>query len=176
MFAPLTTDQLTALQDYASKHGRTWKASLREDWYHARLMGPVHALRNSHGPTWLAGFKLPPAMPVKSTDNGNHYGLPALPVKDDGSPGFIHTKVEADRKSPAVKWSNKNPVPPAVGDTVTVTMNGIGKGKVLGYFIEHGWLGLHVWPSKPPDWFRKQNKGVKFYPGQALVFGAEVSY
>jgi hypothetical protein len=59
-YRELTAEELIALQAYAAKHGRTWKARLAmEDWYYARLTGPLHALRNSHGPTWLHHFKLP---------------------------------------------------------------------------------------------------------------------
>ena len=55
-YRPLTDAELTALQEYATAHGRNWKQSLSEDWYHARLMGPLHSLRNSHGPAWLDRF------------------------------------------------------------------------------------------------------------------------
>jgi hypothetical protein len=42
----LTADEALALDAYASKHGRTWKATLRTEWYHARTTGTLHALRN----------------------------------------------------------------------------------------------------------------------------------
>lgn len=116
-----------------------------------------------------------PVLPVTSRGD-NHYGLPALPVADNGAPGFIHTRTEADRKRLAIKWSGPKPVPPAVGSRVTVTMNGIGPGVVLGYFIESNWVGLHVLPDNPPDWFVRQNKHRALYRDHALVFGAEVSY
>ncbi|HET9566035.1 MAG TPA: hypothetical protein VFP27_16415 [Mycobacterium sp.] len=56
---PLTPDELTALKAYAARHGRTWKDRLGTDWYYARLTGLLHALRNSHGPSWLRKFTLP---------------------------------------------------------------------------------------------------------------------
>jgi len=55
---PLLADEVAALKRYAAEHGRTWKASLRSDWMTAALTGPLHALRNSHGPSWLAKVKL----------------------------------------------------------------------------------------------------------------------
>ncbi len=54
----LRPDHVAALQDYAKEHGRTWKAKLRDDWMNARTTGPLHELRNSHGPSWLANFRL----------------------------------------------------------------------------------------------------------------------
>ncbi len=58
-YPALTTAQLTAVTDYATEMGRNWKAALRTDWQLARLAGPLHALRNSHGPNWLTTFTLP---------------------------------------------------------------------------------------------------------------------
>ena len=44
---------------FASRHGRTWKAALREKWaYDSSLSGPLRALRNRLGPRWLASFTL----------------------------------------------------------------------------------------------------------------------
>jgi hypothetical protein len=57
-YAKLTTEQLDAIKEYAAIYGRTWKQSLRDDWMAARCIGAVHALRNSHGPSWLNSFKL----------------------------------------------------------------------------------------------------------------------
>jgi len=57
----LTTDELNALRKYASIHGRNWKSALRDQWERASAIGPLHALRNSHGPTWLVRFRLPKA-------------------------------------------------------------------------------------------------------------------
>jgi len=36
-------------------------------------------------------------------------------------------------------------------------MNGIGRSKVLKYFVEHGFIGLLVQPIDPPAWYIKQN-------------------
>ncbi len=54
----LTPTELDAIKTYAEKYGRNWKRRLADDWYYARLSGPLHVLRNDLGPTWLARFKL----------------------------------------------------------------------------------------------------------------------
>ena len=77
-YRPLTTDELAALHAYALEKGRTWKAQLNEDWYHARRPGLLHALRNSHGPAWLASFTLPPVpAPCELKTFGLGCSLPA---------------------------------------------------------------------------------------------------
>ena len=55
--SPLTTEQVVALKKYAAEHGRRWKRALSVDWMYARLTGPLHALRNTHGPSWLVDFR-----------------------------------------------------------------------------------------------------------------------
>lgn len=68
-----------------------------------------------------------------------------------------------DRRTPIlnkdceVKWSGDIP-PPPIGTRIQITMNNIGPAKVVGYFVEYGWLGLltHKHES-PPDWWIKQN-------------------
>jgi len=67
-------------------------------------------------------------------------------------------------------WSGKNPVPPAIGERVTINFNGLGPGTVESYFIEDRWLGVKVKLDKQPEWHRKQNPGRDF----ALVFGREL--
>lgn len=60
MYPELTATQLAALRDYANQHGRhSWKNYLSADWLNGRLPADLHALRNSHGPRWLATFQLP---------------------------------------------------------------------------------------------------------------------
>ncbi|MER9961652.1 hypothetical protein NKJ72_11905 [Mesorhizobium sp. M0045] len=59
---PLSAVELAALQRYAAKHGRRWKSVLRGAWMgHAPYDdgGTLRTLRNTHGPSWLDGFKLP---------------------------------------------------------------------------------------------------------------------
>ena len=112
-----------------------------------------------------------PLPTLDRTVNGtNYYGLTVPPAD------LLIVKTEADRNNEAaVKWSGSTP-PPARGTRVNIQMNNLGPGIVLGYFIEHGWLGVHVQLTKPPLWFRRQEKEARrrFYPGQALVFGVEL--
>lgn len=63
MAKPLPPGGLEALQAYAAKHGRTWKSKLSLAWSRASEPGVLQQIRNSHGPGWLANFKLPPAAP-----------------------------------------------------------------------------------------------------------------
>ena len=57
-YAPLTPEQLKALRSYAAYAGSDWKLGLLAAWRNASMPGHLHALRNSHGPSWLAQFKL----------------------------------------------------------------------------------------------------------------------
>jgi hypothetical protein len=105
------------------------------------------------------------------TRGKNEYGLAAIPDVP-----LLYPLTEEERTNTVrLKWSGPL-TPPAVGAPVTVTMNGIGTGTVLGYFIEENWLGLHVRPDNPPEWLVRQQTAATHYRGQALVFGAEVSY
>jgi hypothetical protein len=56
-----------------------------------------------------------------------------------------------------LQWVANKPLP-AVGSEVTVKINGIGRSKVLRYYVEHGFIGLVVQPVNPPDWYRMQNE------------------
>ena len=56
-----------------------------------------------------------------------------------------------------LQWVANKPLP-AVGSEVEVKINGIGRSKVLKYFVEHGFIGLVVQPINPPDWYKNQNK------------------
>ncbi len=57
----VTAAEMALLLKYAAVHGRTWKDALRDDWYAARLTGPLHALRNDprFGPAGLIAFRFP---------------------------------------------------------------------------------------------------------------------
>ena len=57
--APLAPDQLQALQTFAEQNGRNWKAQLSDLWLRAAADPILHALRNTHGPTWLHRYRLP---------------------------------------------------------------------------------------------------------------------
>lgn len=65
----------------------------------------------------------------------------------------------------ALKWSGANAVP-AIGATVRTS---VGAATVLRYFSEHGWLGLLVRPTNPPEWYVNQNGRM----GTCCVYGAE---
>jgi hypothetical protein len=68
---PALTDNETAeLVAYASVEGRRWKDTLqRESWWRGipardkrgAEYPALYGLRNSHGPSWLVGYRLPKA-------------------------------------------------------------------------------------------------------------------
>ena len=68
-----------------------------------------------------------------------------------------------------LQWVSTKPIP-AIGSEVNVTINGIGRSKVLKYFVEHGFIGLVVQPQNPPTWYIKQNGADEL----CHVFPAEV--
>ena len=60
--------------------------------------------------------------------------------------------------------------PPKIGERIKVTINKLGYGMVVAYYIEHEYVGVEVKLENPPEWYVKQNgKG-----SHALVFGAEI--
>jgi len=73
---------------------------------------------------------------------------------------MINDKVERSVSSytefEKLQWVTTKPIP-AVGSEVNVKINGIGRSKVLKYFVEHGFIGLLVQPLNPPTWYAKQN-------------------
>ncbi len=75
------------------------------------------------------------------------------------------------------RWSGKMLVP-TIGDKVTVTINGFGLGTIVGYFIEHDWLGVYVKLDDPPSWWVEQQERRAEHPGRiagcAMAFGAEI--
>jgi hypothetical protein len=66
-------------------------------------------------------------------------------------------------------WSGTK-APPAIGDTVTMYVNGIGEGRVTGYFSEGKYLGVWLDLLAPPAWYLKQNGGNV----PAAAFGIEL--
>jgi hypothetical protein len=67
-------------------------------------------------------------------------------------------------------WISTKPIP-TVGSEVNVKINGIGRSKVLKYFVEHGFIGLLVQPLNPPTWYIKQNganEPCHVYPAECL--------
>jgi hypothetical protein len=67
----LTPEQRTALEAFAAEHGRLWKSRLRDQWMNASATPELHRLRNTHGPSWLARFRLPGAAQCASQDEMN---------------------------------------------------------------------------------------------------------
>jgi len=56
----LTPEQLDALLEWRETHGdENWKRKLTLAWLRASAPATLHALRNSHGPSWLSTFNLP---------------------------------------------------------------------------------------------------------------------
>jgi len=86
----------------------------------------------------------------------------------------IDSSADWDNLPPELKWSKTAafPEPPAVGTRVHVRFNRLGVGTVQGYFVEHGWLGVHVLPDARPQWHIDQNGLEKNY---YLVFGNEIA-
>ena len=72
----------------------------------------------------------------------------------------MHKKVEQPVNSytefEKLAWGSDKPIP-AVGSEVNVKINGIGRSKVLKYFVEYGFIGMLVQPFDPPAWYIKQN-------------------
>lgn len=58
-FPAPTTEQVTALREYANQHGRTWKQQLSLAWFSAGEPGILQQIRNEFGPSWLIKFRLP---------------------------------------------------------------------------------------------------------------------
>ena len=69
---------------------------------------------------------------------------------------LIKQPVQSYTEFEELQWSSDKPIPP-VGTEIDVPMNGIGRSKVLKYFVEHGYIGLLVQPIDPPAWYIKQN-------------------
>ena len=58
-YPDLTQEQIAAIVAFAEYAGRSWKAQLSAAWERAAMPGILHGLRNSHGPAWLAEYRLP---------------------------------------------------------------------------------------------------------------------
>ena len=57
-----------------------------------------------------------------------------------------------------VRWGSPLD-PPTVGNKVSIKMNRLGTGTVIGYFREHGWLGVNVLLDAKPKSMRKRKDG-----------------
>ena len=57
---PPNDEQMQALFEWRDEHGdENWKRKLTLAWLRASAPATLHALRNSHGPSWLHSFTLP---------------------------------------------------------------------------------------------------------------------
>lgn len=83
---------------------------------------------------------------------------------------FTDGKVEGDGTDRPF-WSGPT-APPVIGSRVKIPMNNLGAGKVVGYFVEHNWLGLLVELDEKtrPEWHRRQ---CGEHPGPSHIFGVE---
>lgn len=52
----LAPEQWDALIDWIVEHKGDWKSKLTVAWIKASAPAPLHRLRNTHGPAWLAEF------------------------------------------------------------------------------------------------------------------------
>ena len=55
-YPPISDKQRVLLEEYAHSHGTEWHRELLLDWQHCATPGPLHALRNTHGPLWLITY------------------------------------------------------------------------------------------------------------------------
>lgn len=111
-------------------------------------------------------------------DKGKLFGLVASPKR---SYGYLYIgawrydtdtlKYELDAPPEGAKWSGDKPIP-AIGTMVAITMNKLGSGTVLDYFVEGGYLGVRVHLERQPEWHKKQNPNRTW----AMVFGKEITY
>lgn len=79
---------------------------------------------------------------VRVIMSNNVYNLTTPP---DNIVSFVATTADDKRALPAApKWSNHKLPLPKMGERVDVRDMGKGPGEVVGYFVECGWVGLHV--------------------------------
>lgn len=60
-YPELTKEELEALEYWRATNGNRWRSKLHTAWMKADIELPtiLYALRNTHGPSWLQGFKFP---------------------------------------------------------------------------------------------------------------------
>jgi hypothetical protein len=98
---------------------------------------------------------------------GHFYHITQAPVFDGGTLDTFNTVTIPGRENLGrLKWSNS--WIPAIGDAVFVKENQLGAGKVVGYFVEGGFLGCEVALDKRPEWHVEANGDRHPHP---LVFG-----
>ncbi len=70
----LTSEQIDALVAYATEHGEGWKTELGTEWMRGSAPAELHALRNSHGGTWLKDYVLAGTKPYFVAFFPNRWG------------------------------------------------------------------------------------------------------
>lgn len=104
---------------------------------------------------------------------GSYYHLKAPAQRGTGSNKDGLPLFEVSGHTGAWSGGVRFPEPPALGTRLCVSMNHLGIGTVVGYFVESGYLGVEVHPDagQRPDWHIRQN-GDR-HP-HYLVFGTEI--
>jgi len=121
---------------------------------------------------------------MESTQTSNRYMIDRPKASGEK---VEHCSLYYTHDEEPLKWSASFPLP-QLHDIITVTMNGLGKATVVGYFTESGYLGVHVSFHNPPKWWKEQrNREKKNEPerwsrrpqwskdGIGCVYGAEIS-
>ncbi|AXQ69034.1 hypothetical protein HOU02_gp175 [Caulobacter phage CcrBL9] len=160
-YPPLTPGQQDALVAFADQHGglgEAWKEALGDAWRTCSepeaLKADLRTIRNTYGPSWLY-------------DEYAWGWRPTLPAWERAG---RWTDTPPEPTPGKARWSAAFD-PPAIGERVRVTTNGLGWAKVTGYFVEGDWLGVIVKLEAPADWYVKQNGGN--VPGHS--FGTEIA-
>ena len=100
----------------------------------------------------------------------HHFSLHAKSSGIKGDYIYINATLAGMETPPEGKWSAKFPIP-KIGEQVHINFNGLGNGKVIGYFLSEGHVGLIVQLFNQPEWHRRQNGSAAI----ATVFGAEIT-
>lgn len=109
----------------------------------------------------------------------NMHAAPVCPAEF-----LIFDAATLDKAEGLYVWRGAAPIP-AEGERVQVKHNGLGPGKVDGYFLageagkadpehpERRFLGVAVTLQSPPDWYKAEHPNYQSEP--ARVFGLEVA-
>lgn len=113
----------------------------------------------------------PPMQRIERQVEGCQYNIEVLSESVECIPKARFNSIPISSLPPHAKWVQDGfAAPPPIGTRVRVKINQLGTGTVQGYFIEHGWVGVHVLPDVRPPWHLEANPGKNYY----LVFGGEI--
>ena len=87
--------------------------------------------------------------------------------------GVVLVTDENRQDESVTKWSGTMPIP-AIGETVVINFNGLGSATVIGYVVEHGWLGLDTELKTIPTWHYRRHPPRTERHGRAFCFGVEI--